>query len=87
MPEAKITSKGQVTIPVEVRQALGLADGDYTSWELRPDGVLVRPMRLRPILTESAADEAKNRLDTAIPADLATVDEVADALKRHRGNE
>jgi len=28
MPSAKITSKGQVTIPQEVREAMGVSEGD-----------------------------------------------------------
>ena len=32
--QAKITSKGQVTIPAEVRDALGLREGDTVSFEV-----------------------------------------------------
>lgn len=34
MQRARITSKGQVTIPAEVRKALGLKRGDYLVFEL-----------------------------------------------------
>jgi len=37
MQRARITSKGQITIPVEVRKALGLKRGDYLLFEL-PQG-------------------------------------------------
>ncbi len=40
MPAAKVTSKGQVTIPKEVRLALGVEPGDRVSFVLRPDGVV-----------------------------------------------
>lgn len=40
MPTAKVTSKGQVTIPKEVRLALGVEPGDRVSFVLRPDGVV-----------------------------------------------
>lgn len=49
MPNAKITSKGQVTIPVEVRQALGLKQGDMLAFEVRTEYVVVRK---RPTLAE-----------------------------------
>ena len=32
--QAKVTSKGQVTIPTEVRDALGLREGDTVSFEV-----------------------------------------------------
>ena len=35
---AKITAKGQTTIPQNVRAALHVAPGDLISWELGADG-------------------------------------------------
>lgn len=35
---AKITSKGQTTIPQEVRAALHVAVGDFIIWEIGSDG-------------------------------------------------
>jgi antitoxin PrlF len=35
---AKITAKGQTTIPQEVRAALHIAPGDLIAWEVAPDG-------------------------------------------------
>jgi len=40
-----ITSKGQVTIPVEVRRHLGLDTGAKIAFVIDPDGVRVRPVR------------------------------------------
>ena len=37
-----ISSKGQVTIPVEVRRKLGLVPGTRIEFELRTDGALLR---------------------------------------------
>lgn len=44
---ARITSKGQVTIPVEVRRLLGLRTGDQITFDVEPGGVRVRPERDR----------------------------------------
>lgn len=45
---AKISSKGQVTIPAEVRKQLQLHTGDTLSWETADDGrIWVR--RLAPL--------------------------------------
>jgi antitoxin PrlF len=44
MPTAKITTKGQITIPAEVRKALSLQAGHRVSFLLREDGVVeMRP--------------------------------------------
>jgi AbrB family looped-hinge helix DNA binding protein len=45
---AKISSKGQVTIPAEVRKALQVKAGDTLTWDIETDGrIVVR--RLEPI--------------------------------------
>ena len=47
---AKITSKGQTTIPQDIRAALKVGPGDLLAWELGPDGTAtvrrVQPMDL-----------------------------------------
>jgi len=49
MPQfAKISSKGQVTIPADVRKKLHLATGDTIAWEIEADGrIWVR--RIEPL--------------------------------------
>lgn len=45
---AKISSKGQVTVPADVRRALHVAAGDMLAWDIEKDGrIFVR--RLEPI--------------------------------------
>lgn len=48
---AKITSKGQTTVPQEVRAALGVKPGDLIAWEAAADGS-VRVRRIQPIDVE-----------------------------------
>jgi antitoxin PrlF len=43
--QAKITSKGQVTVPLEVRRILGVRAGDRLMFEDDENGVRVRPVR------------------------------------------
>jgi antitoxin PrlF len=40
--EAKITSKGQVTIPLEIRRKLGVREGDCLVFDTEGDAVTVR---------------------------------------------
>lgn len=42
---AKFTSKGQITIPVDVRRALGFKDGDTIEIEMEADGIKLKPLR------------------------------------------
>jgi antitoxin PrlF len=38
MPQAKLTSKGQITVPIEVRRALGLSVGSRVDFIQLPSG-------------------------------------------------
>jgi AbrB family looped-hinge helix DNA binding protein len=42
---AKITSKGQITVPREVRRALGVKEGDNLVFEQTENGFTVTPAR------------------------------------------
>lgn len=41
MATATITSKGQITLPRDIRQALGVEPGDRVSFVVREDGTVV----------------------------------------------
>lgn len=44
MPEAKLTSKGQMVVPKSIRERLGLHPGDRLDFVVQDDGnVVVRP--------------------------------------------
>jgi AbrB family looped-hinge helix DNA binding protein len=46
---AKITSKGQITVPVEIRKSLGLKTGDHLRFEQQEGGIrLVRDAEENP---------------------------------------
>ncbi len=45
---ARITAKGQTTIPRQIRDALSVKPGDYLVWDEYGDGV-ARVRRLQPI--------------------------------------
>lgn len=39
-------AKGQLTLPVEIREAARIAEGDPLEVELTPDGILLRPQKV-----------------------------------------
>ena len=43
--QARITSKGQITVPRDIRRALGVRPGDRLLFEVEEGGVRVRPVR------------------------------------------
>lgn len=40
--KAKVTSKGQITIPIEIRKALKADTGDMLTFESKEDGVFLK---------------------------------------------
>lgn len=60
---ARITSKGQITIPQKIRQALGVKSGDRLVFEKRGNGIRVRPLR-----TESVFEKYRGIGNPGIPS-------------------
>jgi AbrB family looped-hinge helix DNA binding protein len=50
MPETTLTSKGQVTVPREIRDRLGLASGDKLTFTLLSDGTVIMRAKTRRLL-------------------------------------
>ncbi|NJE05140.1 AbrB/MazE/SpoVT family DNA-binding domain-containing protein [Thermococcus sp. M36] len=42
MPVTKVTRNYQITIPAEIRKALGIKEGEYLSVELRGDEIVIK---------------------------------------------
>jgi AbrB family looped-hinge helix DNA binding protein len=49
MAEAAVTSKGQITIPAEIRSAMGLKAQDRVVFTLMPDGTTVMRAKTKSI--------------------------------------
>ena len=49
MSEATMTSKGQITVPKEVRERLKLEEGDKVYFDVGDDGVVHMTARNRPM--------------------------------------
>ena len=65
-----ITSRGVVTLPAKLRQALGLKADDQLIAETTPEGLLLRPAVTLPL--EVYTPQREREFDAA-EADLATV--------------
>jgi antitoxin PrlF len=50
MPESTITSKGQTTVPAQVRQQIGAESGTRLVWHVMPDGSMIVRAKTRSIL-------------------------------------
>ena len=50
MSETTLTSKGQVTVPREIRDRLGLASGDKLAFTLLSDGTVVMRAKTRRLI-------------------------------------
>jgi AbrB family looped-hinge helix DNA binding protein len=58
----RVTRKGQVTIPKELREEFGLEEGDELRWEQTEDGIRVRKATRsagRGMLVDDAVSEDK----------------------------
>jgi AbrB family looped-hinge helix DNA binding protein len=69
--KSTISSKGQITVPVQVRESLGLAPGTAVHFELREGGVLLR----KGSGGRHPVDQVFGRLQFARPVD-ALLDEM-----------
>lgn len=45
---SRLQKRGQVTIPIEIRQSLGLKEGDLVAFFETDDGVLISPQEIVP---------------------------------------
>jgi len=71
---SRVTSKGQTTIPKEIRKQLGIKTGDRVAFLLRDDGVLLRPVKGTLLDLRGSIKPRKH------PEDLDEVRRVAKAL-------
>ena len=73
MTKAKMTSKGQITIPKAVRDKLGLKTGSLISFDPYQELFLLRPLQVDPL------DELEGFFDYSGPSH--TVEEMNEAVK------
>ena len=88
--ESKITSKGQTTIPAEIRERLGLQTGDRIAFIEMEQGFLIMP-RNRPVSTLFGSLALTGPLvrftDEAAESHLPRLFAAADAISKILGSE
>ena len=64
--DATLTSKGQTTIPKEIRDALGLQPGDRMTFTLMPDKTVVMRVKTKSVMDLAGILRKKGRKPLAI---------------------
>jgi AbrB family looped-hinge helix DNA binding protein len=77
-----ITSRGVVTLPAKLRQALGLKPDDQLIAETTPEGLLLRPAVTLPV--EIYSEDRIREFDES-ESELAAVLDVLQGTSRRRG--
>ncbi len=65
----RVTEKGQVTIPKELRDALGIGAGTEVQFELRKDTIVLSKSDRGPSRGRQLAERLKGRGDVAMTTD------------------
>lgn len=65
--EATLTSKGQTTIPKEIRDSLGMKAGDRMTFTLMPDRTVVIRVKSRSVMALAGSLRKKGR--KAVPVE------------------
>jgi AbrB family looped-hinge helix DNA binding protein len=64
--DATLNRKGQITIPKEIRDSLGLQPGDRMTFTLMPDGTVVMRVNTRSVMGLAGLLRKKGRKPVAI---------------------
>ena len=78
LPSSTISSKGQITVPREIRQRLGLKEGDRVEFVIDQDRTIIRPAR--------GAENPFQKYVGALPA-FSSVEEINDWVRNLRDEE
>jgi antitoxin PrlF len=65
----RVTEKGQITIPKELRDALGIGAGTEVEFERRKDAIVVRKARAGPTRGARLVDRMRGRGDVEMTTD------------------
>jgi len=66
MTAATLTSKGQTTIPKEIRDSLGMKPGDRMTFTLMPDGTVLLRVKSKSIVELAGVLHKKGRKPVSV---------------------
>jgi antitoxin PrlF len=66
MTTATLTSKGQTTIPKEIRDGLGLQPGDQMTFTMLSNGTVVMRAKTRSVLSLDGSLRGRKRVPTKL---------------------
>ena len=75
-----ISSKGQVTVPQEIRIRLGLKEGDRVEFVLEAGNTIMRPVRS----AENRFDAYAGALEGAFPGGVRDINAWVDEMRREK---
>ena len=78
---AKVTSKGQITIPLEIRKRLGIRRGDRVEFDTGKREMVIRPARQAGSPFDKWAGVAKGTFPGGIPEINAWIREMRGPLE------
>ncbi len=87
MPVVRVRRKYQVTIPVEIRERLGLAEGDYLEVTEQENQIVLRPKAVVDKPDQEALKKIQGILDRIREHDIPEEEverDVLDAIRRVR---
>lgn len=79
MEQAKVTSKGQITIPINIRKSLGVKEGDKILFIQNGNEILIRNASVDALLVAQ-----KNFEGVAEELGVSTLEDVVDMIKEVR---
>lgn len=68
MSAATLTSKGQMTLPKDIREGLGIKPGNLVTFTLMPNGTALLRVKNKSVM--SLAGSLKRKRQKAVPVEL-----------------
>jgi AbrB family looped-hinge helix DNA binding protein len=79
---SRVQKKGQVTIPVEIRQKLGLEEGDLVAFVETEQGFVIRPQLVVSMDTVDKIKTSMHREDETLPESFGFLERLESTMQK-----